>query len=109
MNRIRAAAEFTGFSKAQAAPAAKTVERHCLRDGSLSMRDRLSIEITIAQGILKGGLSGDEYRTFAELCPSLVDLLANSFGVTVNQLHDIGACEGIDADALLSALATDTA
>jgi tape measure domain-containing protein len=98
--RYTRALERYGGTAEHAAIVIDTLNKAFLVNGTTGS-EATSVLVQLSQALTAGALSGDEFRSFAENAGSLVDGLAETMGVTVQELKKLGAQGKITADILI--------
>ena len=97
------ASEPLGRSQAEAARATETFGK-ALKLGGAGAAEASSATLQFSQALASGVLRGDEFNSIAEASPRIMQLLADSLGVTRGELRGMAEDGKLSADVLFNAL-----
>lgn len=97
------ASEPLGRSQADAARATETFGK-ALKLGGAGAAEASSATLQFSQALASGVLRGDEFNSIAEASPRIMQLLAESLGVTRGELRGMAEDGKLSADVLFRAL-----
>lgn len=101
--RLTRSTEQLWLAESQRLSIVRTINQAMIVSGATAQESTAAI-IQLSQGLASGALRGEEFNSVAEQAPILLDLVAESLGVTRGELRAMAADGKITADVLAGAL-----
>lgn len=100
--RVSRATQNLGISQRQVIQFTESLNQAILLSGATAIEAEAGL-IQLAQGLASGRLQGDELRSVLEQLPEVANIIADSLGVTIGQLRELGSQGQITAQVVLDA------